>query len=201
MSVSTLQRKGKRVKHSEFEQFVLAIRVASEAHALQQRKSTGHAYINHPIRVAQAALRHLLPQDAVVAAVLHDVVEDTVVTLDELKQAFTPETCDLVRLLTQPYKDDASQEDKARLRPAYYAEICTSVDAACLKVLDRTDNVTEMLLCIDHMPKWVRSYLKRSQNEMGMVIPFMKGSRPDIVDEYHTAWDRVYAELVTRGLV
>lgn len=57
----------------------IAIEVAAEAHRGQVRKYTGEPYINHCLRVMQA-----VPDELKVAAVLHDVLEDTTVTVQSL---------------------------------------------------------------------------------------------------------------------
>lgn len=59
-----------------------AIQIAAEAHTGQRDKG-GHPYILHPLRV----LLRVSPGDAQIAAVLHDVVEDSDVTLSALREA------------------------------------------------------------------------------------------------------------------
>ena len=65
-----------------------AYEMAVDAHSQQRRKS-GEPYILHPIEVARICAEEIgLGPTAVVAALLHDVVEDTDVTLDEIRVGF-----------------------------------------------------------------------------------------------------------------
>lgn len=61
---------------------------AKAAHEGQVRKFSGDPYINHPVRVALMATEHGLGHIAVAAALLHDVVEDCDVSMDEIAERF-----------------------------------------------------------------------------------------------------------------
>lgn len=81
---------------------------ATYAHSGQRRKFTGEPYITHPIAVAQIAKQQLSKGLATCAisliekvALLHDVLEDTSVTYDELVKEFGKEVADRVRILTK----------------------------------------------------------------------------------------------------
>ena len=77
-----------RVTGEDLERIKEAYRVAREAHKNQKRKS-GEPYIIHPIAVARiAGLELQLGANPVIAAFLHDVVEDTHYTVDEVEQKF-----------------------------------------------------------------------------------------------------------------
>jgi (p)ppGpp synthase/HD superfamily hydrolase len=82
-----------------------AIRIAVTAHAGQKEKS-GAAYITHPLRV----MADVDDEEAKIVAVLHDVVEDTAVTLDDLRrEGFTENVLTAVACVThrrdEPYTD------------------------------------------------------------------------------------------------
>lgn len=78
---------------------------AREAHAKQRRK-TGEPYIVHPIAVARIVGVELgLDANVVIAAFLHDVVEDTEYTLDDVRSRFGDDVASLVRVVTKPKKD------------------------------------------------------------------------------------------------
>ena len=73
-----------------------ALQIAFEAHAGQVDKS-GYPYIMHPLHLAES----FFDEDSVVVALLHDVVEDTSVTLDDLKKAgFDDRVVQALSLLT-----------------------------------------------------------------------------------------------------
>jgi hypothetical protein len=105
-----------------------AIAIASSAHEGQREKS-GSPYILHPLRV-MLAMRTI---DEGIAAVLHDVVEDTSVTLVDLeKERFPPLALEAVRLLTHaesiPYMD-------------YIRSVCDHPIARAVKMGDLRDNL------------------------------------------------------------
>ncbi len=72
-----------------------AYQFSDAAHQGQFRKS-GHPYISHPLAVAQILAEWQLDSQAVIAALLHDVMEDTAVTKDEISQRFGRAVADLV---------------------------------------------------------------------------------------------------------
>ncbi len=77
-----------RVGQADLERIKDAFEMARDAHAPQRRK-TGEPYILHPIAVARIAADELgLGANPVIAAFLHDVVEDTDHTLDEIRERF-----------------------------------------------------------------------------------------------------------------
>ena len=82
-----------------------AARIAAAAHAGQEDKS-GWPYILHPVHLAE----QMTTEDTCVVALLHDVVEDTEVTMEDLeKEGFTEAQLEAVRLMTHdedvPYLD------------------------------------------------------------------------------------------------
>ncbi|MBQ9577455.1 MAG: bifunctional (p)ppGpp synthetase/guanosine-3',5'-bis(diphosphate) 3'-pyrophosphohydrolase [Muribaculaceae bacterium] len=82
-----------------------AYEFASRAHEGQVRKS-GAPYIMHPLRVALIVAREMmLDADSVIAAFLHDVVEDTPVTIDEIGDRYGDDVKSIVRAVTKQNKD------------------------------------------------------------------------------------------------
>lgn len=82
-----------------------AVQFAAQAHDGQRRKHSDGDFITHPIAVARsvAALADRSGGDdgAVIAALLHDTVEDTAVTLGQIEVAFGPDVAGLVEALTR----------------------------------------------------------------------------------------------------
>ena len=78
----------------------LAVDFASEAHGDQRRKYSGRPYVEHPIAVARMVSRFEHDEDMLVAALLHDTVEDTAVTLADVGSAFGCNVAMLVSDLT-----------------------------------------------------------------------------------------------------
>ena len=73
---------------------------ANKAHAGQKRKS-GEPYIVHPVSVANILVSLGMDTESVVAALLHDVVEDTPVTLDDIRRTFGDTTAQIIDGLTK----------------------------------------------------------------------------------------------------
>ncbi|MEM9687991.1 MAG: bifunctional (p)ppGpp synthetase/guanosine-3',5'-bis(diphosphate) 3'-pyrophosphohydrolase [Pseudomonadota bacterium] len=90
--VSTL---GEYLPEERVEKIVGAYEYGAEAHEGQMRK-TGETYITHPVAVAQALADMRLDAQAIEAAILHDVVEDTEVSLDDITERFGQEVAALV---------------------------------------------------------------------------------------------------------
>ena len=76
-----------------------AYKLARDAHKDQKRKS-GEPYIIHPLCVAIILAELELDKETIVAGILHDVVEDTNVTFDELEKNFSLEVIEALKLLT-----------------------------------------------------------------------------------------------------
>lgn len=105
-----------------------AIELAARAHAGQRDKG-GHPYILHPLRVMQA----VSSQAERIAAVLHDIVEDTAITFDDLlAEGFSVEVVDAVRALTK--FDGETREQAAR-------RIVRNPIARAVKLADIADNM------------------------------------------------------------
>ncbi|KYG62548.1 hypothetical protein AZI87_14685 [Bdellovibrio bacteriovorus] len=147
-------------------QLLKAVEFAAEAHVGHKRKSSDEPYINHLIRVAHQAAKAGLSLEAVEASLLHDILEDTSVTAEDLEQAFSKRVVDLVELMTQWWPDDAPQNLKRTEIPKYYAAILKDPEAIAIKLLDRADNLREMARTIDIVPRWAQRYLKKSEMEM-----------------------------------
>ena len=122
-----------------------AAALARQAHADQRRKYNDRPYIQHPARVAGRVAAHPQATEAMVAAAfLHDVVEDTPHTLDEVSAEFGTEVARLVAELTNPSKDSkAPRRERKQIDRDHLAVV--SVEAKIIKLLDRIDNLQEMV--------------------------------------------------------
>jgi (p)ppGpp synthase/HD superfamily hydrolase len=116
-----------------------AIELAARAHHHQVRKGTEIPYIVHPLAVASMLIRVNSPEPDVIAALLHDVVEDTPVTIQEILSRFGPEVADLVTALSEPDKK-ASWEDR-KAHTIDYLEKRASDDILIVALADKLDNI------------------------------------------------------------
>jgi len=130
-----------RLSDSELQLVKEAFEFAREAHKTQKRK-TGEPYILHPIAVATIAAEELmLSARAVIAAFLHDVVEDTEYTIEDIRQRFGDDVAFLVRVVTKQKKekyDESKQVDnyKQMLNSVQY-----DIRAILVKLADRLHNM------------------------------------------------------------
>ncbi len=81
-----------------------AIYFATAAHEGQKRKVKGEPYIVHPLSVALILARLGSDEDVIIAGLLHDLVEDTKVTLEEIRKRFGNNVAELVDHLTEQEK-------------------------------------------------------------------------------------------------
>lgn len=89
-------------KEYDREQIEAAYRLAEEKHR-EQKRSSGEPYIIHPLSVAAILVGLGMDSQSVMAGLLHDVVEDTDWTLEQLEaEGFPPESMEALGLLTHP---------------------------------------------------------------------------------------------------
>lgn len=131
----------KRVSSEDLTRIRDAFELAREAHAPQKRK-TGEPYILHPIAVANIAAEELmLGANPVIACFLHDVVEDTPYTIDDIRDRFGDDVAFLVRVVTKKPTHDyelSKQLDNYRqlLNSMQY-----DIRAILVKLADRLHNM------------------------------------------------------------
>ncbi len=121
-----------------------AAHFAAEKHANQKRKGkAGEPYINHLIEVAQL-ISHAIPEpdpNLIIAALLHDTVEDVGVTKEHLAQRFGADVADLVAEVT----DDKSLPKAERKRLQVENAPHKSVAAQQIKLADKISNLRAIL--------------------------------------------------------
>ena len=116
-----------------------AIELAARAHYNQVRKGTEIPYIVHPLAVAGILIRSRCSEQLVIAGLLHDSVEDTPVTIEEIRSQFGREVADLVMALSEPDKK-ASWEDRKAHTIEYLEKKATS-DVLLVALADKLDNI------------------------------------------------------------
>ena len=118
-----------------------AFEFAREAHSPQKRKS-GEPYIIHPVNVARIVAEELeLGVDPVIAAFLHDVVEDTPYTIEDIKERFGEDVAFLVGVVTKEKKDKYVQSKQVDNFRQILASMQYDVRALLIKLADRLHNM------------------------------------------------------------
>ncbi len=116
-----------------------AIELAARAHHNQVRKGTEIPYIIHPLAVAGMLIRANCPEPVVIAALFHDIVEDTLVTIQEIFSGFGQEVADLVTALSEPDKKAPWEDRKAHT--IEYLEKKATDDVLLISLADKLDNI------------------------------------------------------------
>lgn len=118
--------------------------LAERAHAGQERRGGG-PYIAHPLAVAEAVAEATQDEEVLCAALLHDVVEDSAVSLDDITRLFGRRVAGIVGELTDPpdWDDLDTLGRKACQREAFRD---ASTEAKIIKIADQWSNVADLAL-------------------------------------------------------
>ena len=131
---------------ADFAQIRAAFEFAQEAHKDQKRKS-GEPYIIHPLAVAQIVAEELrLDSESIMAALLHDVIEDTGTTHEDVARIFSPTIADLVEgvsKLTRIQYATKEDEQMENLRKMLIA-MSKDIRVILIKIADRLHNMRTM---------------------------------------------------------
>ena len=116
-----------------------ALEMADSAHAGQTRNgSGGMAYIHHPVAVAELLAEHDFGEQTVAAALLHDVVEDSEASVDDIAKRFGQAVARLVAALTE----DESIEPFKRRKDAHRLQVeAAGGDALAIYAADKLSNI------------------------------------------------------------
>jgi guanosine-3',5'-bis(diphosphate) 3'-pyrophosphohydrolase len=141
-SFASLTAKLDYLSPSDLEQVRLAYRFADEAH-LGQLRNSGEPYITHPIAVAAQCAEWKLDAQALMAALLHDALEDCSVTKMELIERFGSPVAELVDGLTKLDKlhFNTREENQAESFRKMLLAMARDVRVILIKLADRTHNM------------------------------------------------------------
>ncbi|MDR0350104.1 MAG: bifunctional (p)ppGpp synthetase/guanosine-3',5'-bis(diphosphate) 3'-pyrophosphohydrolase [Coriobacteriales bacterium] len=119
-----------------------AFSLANQAHKGQTRK-TGESFINHPIQVALILAELRMDGDTITAALLHDVVEDTVLTLKDVEREFSFEVCELIDGVTKITRIEIESLSEQQVRNIRKMLLAMSKDirVIVIKLADRLHNM------------------------------------------------------------
>ena len=180
-----------------------AMRWSALCHLGQIRKATGVPYFEHPVAVALMLDRAGFDEDVVIAGLLHDVVEDTAATLEDVAARFGPDVREMVEGCTEVKLDAEGRKrpwiDRKRDHLAALVGASTTVWAIILA--DKLHNLT----CIDidleeGQPVWSHFNAERSQVlwYYRATLDAVPGGDPRI-DSLADACRTVLARIESRG--
>ena len=122
-----------------------AVEYANEKHKLQKRKD-GSPYIIHPLAVAQIVAEMGLDCDAILGALLHDCIEDTDASHEDIEKIFGPTVAELVEGVTKLTRANFSSSEQAQmenLRKMFMA-MSKDIRVVLIKIADRLHNMRTM---------------------------------------------------------
>ncbi len=120
-----------------------AILFAVKAHAGTERRGKGYPYIIHPMEAVEIVATMTKDQELLAAAILHDTVEDTFVTVDQIREEFGDRVADLVALESEEMPAGISEEDSwhSRKQAAIERLARASRDAKIVALGDKLSNM------------------------------------------------------------
>ncbi len=128
--------------NANFDLIMKAYNLANEAHA-NQRRVSGEKYIIHPLHVAMILTELHIDDVTIAAALLHDVVEDTIYTIDQMKEMFGDEVAMLIdgvtKLSQMQYK--SKEEQQLETYRKMFLAMAKDIRVIMIKLADRLHNM------------------------------------------------------------
>ena len=133
-------------KQYDIDKIVAAYEVADEAHS-DTKRSSGEPYITHPIAVACILLEFCMDTDTLVAALLHDVVEDTDISLETLRKKFGEDVANLVDGVTKigQVPLNTKEEQQAENIRKILMAMSKDIRVIIIKLADRLHNMRTIM--------------------------------------------------------
>lgn len=177
---------------NEMDTLIRAIRYAEKKHRGQSRKDTAASpYIGHPLAVMDILWNVGEVRDVVIlaAAVLHDTLEDTEATPEEIETLFGAEILAIVQELTDD--KDLSKEERKRLQVEHAPH--KSPAAAQIKIVDKTVNIRDI---VDTPPNNWSLERKQAYVQWGIdVVERLPKPHPNLVAEFEAVIARARTKL------
>lgn len=167
--------------HKEYANHDLILDAATymaDAHAGQLRKELNEPYCNHPLRCAKLASQYGFGASFIAGLLLHDVVEDTKKTIRDLEaHGFPVYTITLVSSLTKWWDGRTPDAEQEINKVKYYGTIIDTPGGPEAKVIDRVDNLRDMLRTCHQSPnanRWAARYLAKTLKEFPPVLKALR---------------------------
>ena len=143
LNYNVLKEAAEDEKHQLISLLFKALAFSAEKHRTQKRKDIDKSpYINHPIALANIlAKRWVIDENVLCAAILHDTIEDTKTTADELRKHFGEKITSIVLEVS----DDKSLEKEVRKQLQIDHAASLSKEAKLVKLADKIANITDII--------------------------------------------------------
>ncbi len=160
----------KAVKQYDKKADIVALRRAcmfAEKMHHDQRRESGEKYLIHPLAVAEILLNYKLDSASIIAALLHDTVEDTPASYDSVKALFGKEVADLVQGLTklETYQLQSIDSDQAENFQKLILASSKDIRILLIKLADRLHNMRTLGVCSDEKKR------RKAQETMDIYVP------------------------------
>jgi GTP pyrophosphokinase len=187
-----------RVRHPKSPTAIIsrAYAEAANAHAGQLRKS-GESYIEHPLSVAMIVAELGLDDVTIAGALLHDAVEDTLLSLDDLRHQFGPEVAAIVDGVTKldRLRFDSKEAQQAATMRKMLVAMAKDLRVLIIKLADRLHNMRT----IAAMPTWKQA--RSAQETLDIYAPLahrlgMQDMKQQLEDlSFAALYPKRYAEI------
>jgi guanosine-3',5'-bis(diphosphate) 3'-pyrophosphohydrolase len=172
---------------SDLQMLIKALAFASHKHKDQRRKDQGASpYINHPIALTNLLVNEggITDAEILCAALLHDTVEDTETSPEELTEAFGASISGIVMEVT----DDKSLPKTERKRIQVEHAPHLSTKAKAVKLADKTCNLRDV---VESPPHWWPLERRQQYFKWGkQVIDGLRGEWPDLEAAFDQQYER-----------
>lgn len=123
-----------------------ALAVALRAHQGQHRRGSGRPYVVHPIQVGLLLVAHGFDEVVVIAGILHDVLEDSDESIDELRETFGLRVVNLLEEVSEPRFDLPKEQTWERRKEAKLRHLeGASQEALAIVAADHLQNALSLL--------------------------------------------------------
>ena len=157
-----------------------ALEYVKNAHGSQRRKYLDIPYWTHVIEVSEICRTAIIPyqchdsEDIYVAALAHDLLEDTLITEERLEKDWGSSVTELVIQLTDPSRpEDGNREQRKLIDREHYIGACPC--SQTIKLADLISN-TQSILAFD------RNFAKMYLREKQLLLPLLKNGAPELLE-------------------